>query len=79
LRGILPCPPVRWACPPCLPCLPAGGPAHPAYRQAGGRQALLRMTAVFYCHPERSEGSHGFQHCATIIAVDGIPAFGRRG
>jgi len=39
--GILPCPPVRWACP---PVRRGAAPAHPWW--------ALRMTAVFLCHPE---------------------------
>jgi len=26
----------------------------------------------YTCHPERSEGSHGFQYCTTITALHGI-------
>jgi hypothetical protein len=37
------------------------------------------MTAVFYCHPERSEGSLGFQQQSAIITVRGIPAYRRAG
>jgi len=47
----------------------------PVYRQAG---LTLRMTAVFYCHPEdfSPKDPSAFRTNQQSLALRGIPAFG---